>query len=125
MKHQWMAYVIVALLSIGAGVAIAGLPNNVSVDATIVAPSTTEPPATTVPTTEVSATTDVPQTTDAPETTEVPPETHRGCGDHRALLDHPRRPTRWRLRSPSAANWLSSSPTVQASPGPLLATSCA
>ena len=75
MKHQWLAYVIVGLLSIGAGVAIAGLPNNVPVDATIVPPTTTEPPATTVPTTEVPATTDASETTDAPETTESPETT--------------------------------------------------
>mgnify|MGYP000473530143 CR=1 FL=1 len=37
MKHQWMAYAIVALLAIGAGVAIAGLPDNVPVGDTIVA----------------------------------------------------------------------------------------
>lgn len=85
MKHQWVAYVIVALLSIGAGVAIAGLPNNVPVDATIVPPTTTVPPDPTVPdttepepvettepdvdTTESSTTTSttVPPTTSAPE----------------------------------------------------------
>jgi hypothetical protein len=71
MKHQWLAYVIVGLLSIGAGVAIAGLPDNVPVDATIIPPTTTEAPDPTVPTTTVAPTT-VPETT-APETTE--PET--------------------------------------------------
>lgn len=71
MKHQWLAYVIVGLLSIGAGVAIAGLPNNVPVDATIIPPTTTEAPDPTVPTTTVAPTT-VPTTT-VPETTE--PET--------------------------------------------------
>ena len=44
MKHQWLAYLIVALLSIGAGVAIAGLPDNVPADATIIPPTTTEAP---------------------------------------------------------------------------------
>jgi len=77
MKHQWLAYVIVAFLSVGAGVAIAGLPNNVPVDATIVVPTTTEVPDTTVatPTTTVAVdtTTTVP-TTVAPTTTE-PDET--------------------------------------------------
>jgi hypothetical protein len=72
MKHQWLAYLVVALLSIGAGVAIAGLPDNTSVDATIIPPTTTtttEPPA---PTTTVAPTTTEPETTE-PETTE--PET--------------------------------------------------
>ena len=68
MKHQWLAYVVVGLLSIGAGVAIAGLPNNVPVDATIIPPTTTEAPAPTLPTTTVPETT-VPDTTE-PETTE-------------------------------------------------------
>ena len=77
MKHQWLAYVVVGLLSIGAGVAIAGLPNNVPVDATIIPPTTTEAPAPTVPETTVAptttaSTTTVPSTTE-PETTE--PET--------------------------------------------------
>ncbi len=71
MKHQWLAYVIVGLLSIGAGVAIAGLPDNVPVDATIVAPTTDVDPEPTLPETTV-ATTTVPPTTE-PETTE--PET--------------------------------------------------
>ena len=69
MKHQWMAYVIVALLSIGAGVAIAGLPNNVPVNATIVPPTTTERPTPNAPTTEVPETTTAPTTTDGQETT--------------------------------------------------------
>jgi hypothetical protein len=69
MKHQWLAYVIVGLLSIGAGVAIAGLPNNVPVDATIIPPTTTEAPEPTVTTTTVLPTTTVPDTTE-PETTE-------------------------------------------------------
>ena len=69
MKHQWMAYVIVALLSIGAGVAIAGLPNNVPVNATIVPPTTTERPTPTAPTTEVPETTAAPTTTDGQQTT--------------------------------------------------------
>ena len=68
MKHQWLAYVIVGLLSIGAGVAIAGLPNNVPVDATIIPPTTTEAPDRTVPTTTVAPTT-VPDTTE-PDSTE-------------------------------------------------------
>jgi hypothetical protein len=71
MKHQWLAYVIVAFLSIGAGVAIAGLPNNVPVDATIIPPTTTEAPAPTLPETTVPTTTE-PDTTE-PDTTE--PET--------------------------------------------------
>ena len=71
MKHQWLAYVVVGLLSIGAGVAIAGLPDNVPVDATIVPPTTTEAPEPTLPETTVPTTT-VPPTTE-PETSE--PET--------------------------------------------------
>ena len=70
MKHQWLAYLVVGLLSIGAGVAIAGLPNDVPVDATIVAPTTTDVPEPTVATTPPTTTTD-PDTTS--ETTE--PET--------------------------------------------------
>ena len=50
MKHPWLAYVIVGVLSIGAGVAIAGLPNNVPVEATIIPPTTTEAPGPIVPT---------------------------------------------------------------------------
>ncbi len=73
MKHQWLAYVIVGLLAIGAGVAIAGLPNNEPVDATI-SPSTStvapDPTVTTVPETTAPETTE-PEPT-APETT--PPE---------------------------------------------------
>jgi hypothetical protein len=72
MKHQWLAYVIVGLLSIGAGVAIAGLPDNVPVDATIISPTTTVAPERTLPETTV-ATTTAPPTTEpdasAPDTT--------------------------------------------------------
>ena len=67
MKHQWLAYVIVGLLSIGAGVAIAGLPNNVPVDATIIPPTTTEAPESTVATPTTPETT-VPATTTVPTT---------------------------------------------------------
>lgn len=71
MKHQWVAYVIVALLSIGAGVAIAGLPNNVPVDATIIPPETTDAPDPTVPDTTdpQSADTDDGQTVETTTTT--------------------------------------------------------
>lgn len=41
MKNQWMAYVIVAVISALAGIAIAGAPNNVGTDATIIVPETT------------------------------------------------------------------------------------
>ncbi len=68
MKHQWLAYVIVGLLSIGAGVAIAGLPNNVPVDATIIPPTTTEAPEPTTTTTTAATTTTT--TTTEPDTTE-------------------------------------------------------
>ena len=76
MKHQWLAYVVVGLLSIGAGVAIAGLPDNVPVDATIIAPTTTEAPepasatTTTVPATNMPENT-TPDSTD-PTTTNDP-----------------------------------------------------
>ncbi len=77
MKHQWLAYVIVGLLSIGAGVAIAGVPNNVPVDATIIPPTTTEAPEPTLATT----TTAVPTTTTTePDTTE-PDTTVSASGD--------------------------------------------
>ena len=66
MKHQWVAYAIVALLSVGAGVAIAGLPNNEPVDPTIIPPTTTERPTPTLATTTIPTT---PATTAAPETT--------------------------------------------------------
>jgi len=92
MKHQWLAYVVVAVVSIGAGVAIAGLPDNTPANATITptttsstadtttpetvpadttAPTTT--PETTVPETTTPATT-APETT-VPTTTEPPPGT--------------------------------------------------
>jgi hypothetical protein len=67
MKHQWVAYVIVAILSIGAGVAIAGLPDSVPQSETIIPPTTTtEAPAPTIATTTTSVTT----TTEAPVDTE-------------------------------------------------------
>ncbi len=72
MKHQWVAYAIVALLSVGAGVAIAGLPNNEPVDPTIIPPTTTERPTPTLATTTIPATTSTsapPATTGAPATT--------------------------------------------------------
>jgi len=48
MKNGWIPYAGVAVLSIGAGVAIAGLPDNTSVDAVIIAPSATAASDTTV-----------------------------------------------------------------------------
>ena len=92
MRHPWLAYVVVAVVSIGAGVAIAGLPDNTPANATITptttsgtadtttpetvpadttAPTTT--PETTVPETTTPATT-APETT-VPTTTEPPPGT--------------------------------------------------
>lgn len=65
MRHPWLAYVVVALLAIGAGVAIAGLPNDDPVDATIVVPS---------PAVDVSTTSDAAPTTEA-DTTEPPTST--------------------------------------------------
>jgi cytoskeletal protein RodZ len=64
MKHQWLAYVVVAILSIGAGVAIAGMPDSVPESETIIPPSTTVAPEPTLPsTTEPAAT-----TTERPDT---------------------------------------------------------
>jgi hypothetical protein len=60
MKHQWLAYLVVALLSVGAGVAIAGFPSGAAVDATIVVPDTTAG----------ASTTSEPATATEPETTE-------------------------------------------------------
>jgi len=45
MKFRWTVYVVVAMLSIGAGVAVAGLPDNAEVDPTILPPTATEEPA--------------------------------------------------------------------------------
>ena len=99
MKHQWLAYVIVGLLSIGAGVAIAGLPDNSPVDchdrsadlhrgsgthspettaATTTTPPTTEPDVT-VATTNAATTTTAGSTT-VPDTSE-PDNTEPGAGD--------------------------------------------
>lgn len=72
MKHQWLAYVIVAVLSIGAGVAIAGLPDSVPDSPTVIPPSTTAAPETTVVTTTIPPTT---STTPAPTTTRPPATT--------------------------------------------------
>ena len=76
MKQPWLAYLIVGLLAAGAGVAIAGLPDNSPVAATITAPTTdvvddtvpdaTTPDTTAAPTTEPEDTT--PDTT-SPATT--------------------------------------------------------
>jgi cytoskeletal protein RodZ len=81
MKRQWMAYVIVALLAIGAGVAIAGLPNNVPASATITSPTSTETSeSTTAPTsvapdtTETTTETTTPVTTTADTTAPAPTE---------------------------------------------------
>ena len=69
MKHQWLAYVVVGLLSIGAGVAIAGLPDNVPVDATIIPPTTTEAPEPAAATTTTVQASTVPEAT-TPDTTD-------------------------------------------------------
>lgn len=67
MKRQWLAYVIVVLLAIGAGVAVAGLPDTSPAAATIT-PSTAVVPETTASATSVPESTE-PETTE-PETTE-------------------------------------------------------
>ena len=69
MKHQRLAHVVVGRLSIGAGVAIAGLPNNVPVDVTIIPPTTTEAPEPAAATTTTVPATTAPETT-TPDTTE-------------------------------------------------------
>ena len=63
MKHQWLACLVVGVLSLGAGVAIAGLPNNVPVDASIIPPTTTEAPEPAAATTTTIPATTVPETT--------------------------------------------------------------
>jgi hypothetical protein len=79
MRHPWLAYLIVGLLSVGAGIAIAGLPDNVSGDATIIPPTTVASdltgPETTVATITVAPSTVAPTTepdTTEPDTTGAP-----------------------------------------------------
>ncbi len=76
MTREWLVYSIVAALGIAAGVAIAGLPDDSPVDATITAPPTTgSGPVTLPPTTaprvtpEATAPTTAAPTTVAPTTT--------------------------------------------------------
>lgn len=72
MKTQAWVYIVIVVLSIGAGVAIAGVPDSVSRDATIEAPTTTEAPP---PTTEPEPPeTEAPVETDAPPATDASPE---------------------------------------------------
>jgi hypothetical protein len=74
MRHQWLAYLVVAVLAIGAGVVIAGLPETDPDDAVVIT-ATSEPVETTTPadttTTDSPTTTESPAATTAP-TTEVP-----------------------------------------------------
>lgn len=85
MKSPWLAYAIVAVLAVGAGVAIAGLPDNSSVDATITVTGATDsttatttsdtaPATSAVPTTETSPATTAPAGTTAPTTPPVTTE---------------------------------------------------
>ena len=53
MKHQWLAYVIVALVSVAAGVAIGGLPDNAPANATITPTTIDGASETTAPETDV------------------------------------------------------------------------
>jgi hypothetical protein len=70
MKHQWLAYLVVSLLAIGAGVAISGLPDNSPAAATLAPPTVATTTTTEVPDpTTTVAPTSVPETTE-PETTE-------------------------------------------------------
>jgi hypothetical protein len=57
MRHRWLAYLVVAVLAVGVGVAVAGLPDTEPVGATISAPSDTMVPES--------------ETTDAPSSTTV------------------------------------------------------
>lgn len=72
MKTQVWVYIAVVVLSIGAGVAIAGLPDSVEQEPTIQPPATTEAPAPTDPPTTEPAVTE-PPATDPPDT--EPPAT--------------------------------------------------
>jgi hypothetical protein len=80
MRHQWLAYVIVALLAIGAGVAIAGLPDTNADDGALVVTATSGPTETSdpsfsttePPTATASATTDAPAPTTVAPTTAAP-----------------------------------------------------
>ena len=58
MKSQVWVYIIVVVLSVGAGVAIAGVPNSVAQDPTIQVPATTEASETTAPAATDPAVTD-------------------------------------------------------------------
>ena len=72
MKTQIWVYIAVAVLSIGAGVAIAGTPNTVRRDPTIQVPATTVPVPVTLPVVtepDVTVAPEPPLSTDAPATT--------------------------------------------------------
>ncbi len=91
MKNSWLVYVAVAAIAALAGIAIAGPPNTVSTDATIIVPETTtttapesEPAPTTTDATPDSTTTTSTTTTttttevdDTTTTTEAPEEIDR------------------------------------------------
>jgi hypothetical protein len=63
MRNQWSLYLIVAVISALAGVAIAGPPNSVGSDATIAIPATTAAPTSTIAGADVTTTTEVVTTT--------------------------------------------------------------
>ncbi len=78
MKNPWLVYVTVAVISALAGIAIAGLPNTVGTDATIIVPevttsttttSTSEPDPEPAPTTIEAERAQTTTTTEAAETT--------------------------------------------------------
>lgn len=77
MKYEWLAYVIVAVLSAGLAVAITGVPSSESAGATIVPPETTVPlePAPVLTTVADVEASDPPETTAAPTTTTAPATT--------------------------------------------------
>jgi hypothetical protein len=70
-----MAYVIVAAIAALAGVAIAGLPNNVGTAATIIVPDTTVPTTTVVTAPAETVVEEPAETTPVEETTTTVPET--------------------------------------------------
>lgn len=69
MKHPWLAYLIVAILAVGAGVAVAGFPPNAPADATIVSPAAAVPQTTFA----LPATTEAPAATAGPSTEVITP----------------------------------------------------
>lgn len=85
MKTQVWVYIVVAVLSAGAGVAIAGLPSSTPREPTIIPPTTTE---TTTPSVEESAAVFEPVASDD-ESTDVEPEGTADAGDEEPVATEP------------------------------------